>query len=81
MIQIRKSEVIGEHWGLNDHRMLTAASEPKWMFNKCRLKRRWGWKVQTLLTYGRLKYCKHLVACLPDRAEVNLLQHVGCLEM
>ena len=43
LIQVRKSEVTGEHLGLNDCRMLTAASEPEWMFNKWRLKRRWGW--------------------------------------
>ena len=80
VIQIRKSEVIGEHLGLNDHRMLASASEPKWMFNKCRLKSEDG-QIQTLLTYKRLKYHKHLVACLPDRAETNLSQHTGCLEM
>lgn len=32
MIQIRKSEIIGEHLGLNDHRMLTAAGELEWVF-------------------------------------------------
>lgn len=32
VIQIRKAEVIGEHLGLNDHKMLMAAGGPKWMF-------------------------------------------------
>lgn len=38
IIQRRKFEVIGEHLGINDCRML-ADSEPKRMFNKCGLKK------------------------------------------
>lgn len=36
-----QSEVVSEHLGLNDCRML-AASEPKLVFSKCRLKKEVG---------------------------------------
>lgn len=55
-----QSEVVSEHLGLNDCRML-AASEPKLVFSKCRLKKEVEWT--DLNAVGEImKYYKDLGA-------------------